>query len=40
MTLYLQEGRGLSPLLTGLCFVPQVAGRSRWPGVIVAGTTA
>jgi len=26
MTLYLQEGRGLSPLLTGLCFVPQVAG--------------
>ena len=26
MTLYLQEGRGLSPLLTGLCFVPQAAG--------------
>ena len=26
MTLYLQEGRGLSLLLTGLCFVPQVAG--------------
>src|SRR5580700_8601868 len=26
VTLYLQEGRGLSPLLTGLCFVPQAAG--------------
>jgi MFS family permease len=26
MTLYLQEGRGLSALLTGLCFVPQAAG--------------
>jgi EmrB/QacA subfamily drug resistance transporter len=26
MTLYLQEGRGLSPVLTGLCFVPQAAG--------------
>jgi hypothetical protein len=26
MTLYLQEARGLSPLLTGLCFVPQAAG--------------
>jgi EmrB/QacA subfamily drug resistance transporter len=25
-TLYLQEGRGLSPALTGLCFVPQAAG--------------
>jgi predicted MFS family arabinose efflux permease len=25
-TLYLQEGRGLSPVLTGLCFVPQAAG--------------
>ncbi len=25
VTLYLQEGRGLSPLLTGLCFVPQAA---------------
>ena len=26
ISLYLQEGRGLSPLLTGLCFVPQAAG--------------
>jgi hypothetical protein len=26
VALYLQEGRGLSPLLTGLCFVPQAAG--------------
>ena len=26
VSLYLQEGRGLSPLLTGLCFVPQAAG--------------
>jgi MFS family permease len=26
VTLYLQEGRELSPLLTGLCFVPQAAG--------------
>jgi EmrB/QacA subfamily drug resistance transporter len=26
LTLYLQDGRGLSPLLTGLCFVPQAAG--------------
>ena len=26
MTLYLQEGRGLSPLLAGLCFVPQAVG--------------
>ena len=26
MTLYLQEGRGLSALLTGVCFVPQAAG--------------
>jgi EmrB/QacA subfamily drug resistance transporter len=26
ITLYLQEGRGLSPVLTGLCFVPQAAG--------------
>jgi MFS family permease len=26
VTLYLQEGRHLSPLLTGLCFVPQAAG--------------
>jgi EmrB/QacA subfamily drug resistance transporter len=25
-TLYLQEGRGLSPVFTGLCFVPQAAG--------------
>jgi len=25
-TLYLQEGRGLSPVLTGLCFIPQAAG--------------
>jgi MFS family permease len=29
VTLYLQEGRHLSPLLTGLCFVPQQLGRSR-----------
>jgi EmrB/QacA subfamily drug resistance transporter len=26
VTLYLQEGRGLSPVLSGLCFVPQAAG--------------
>jgi EmrB/QacA subfamily drug resistance transporter len=26
VTLYLQEGRGLSPVLTGLCFIPQAAG--------------
>ena len=26
LTLYLQEGRGLSPVLTGLCFVPQAVG--------------
>ena len=26
LTLYLQEGRGLSPVFTGLCFVPQAAG--------------
>jgi EmrB/QacA subfamily drug resistance transporter len=26
LTLYLQEGRNLSPLLTGLCFVPQAVG--------------
>jgi EmrB/QacA subfamily drug resistance transporter len=26
VTLYLQEGRGLSPLVTGLCFIPQAAG--------------
>ena len=26
MTLYLQEGRGLRPLLTGLCFIPQAFG--------------
>ncbi len=26
MTLYLQEGRGLRPLLTGLCFIPQAVG--------------
>ena len=26
VTLYLQDGRGLSPVLTGLCFVPQAAG--------------
>jgi EmrB/QacA subfamily drug resistance transporter len=26
LTLYLQEGRGLSPVLTGLCFIPQAAG--------------
>ena len=26
VTLYLQQGRGLSPVLTGLCFVPQAAG--------------
>jgi EmrB/QacA subfamily drug resistance transporter len=25
-TLYLQDGRGLSPVLTGLCFIPQAAG--------------
>jgi EmrB/QacA subfamily drug resistance transporter len=26
LTLYLQDGRGLSPVLTGLCFLPQAAG--------------
>src|SRR5580658_10077279 len=26
VTLYLQEGRGLSPVFTGLCFIPQAAG--------------
>jgi EmrB/QacA subfamily drug resistance transporter len=26
VTLYLQDGRGLSPVLTGLCFIPQAAG--------------
>src|SRR5262249_1760444 len=26
ISLYLQQGRGLSPVLTGLCFVPQAAG--------------
>jgi EmrB/QacA subfamily drug resistance transporter len=26
VTLYLQEGRGLSPVYTGLCFIPQAAG--------------
>jgi DHA2 family methylenomycin A resistance protein-like MFS transporter len=26
VTLYMQEGRALSPALTGLCFVPQAAG--------------
>jgi DHA2 family methylenomycin A resistance protein-like MFS transporter len=26
VTLYLQDGRGLSPLVTGLCFIPQAAG--------------
>jgi MFS family permease len=26
VTLYLQEGRDLSPLLTGLCFIPQAVG--------------
>ncbi len=26
MTLYLQDGRGLSPVLTGLCFIPQAVG--------------
>jgi EmrB/QacA subfamily drug resistance transporter len=26
VTLYLQEGRGLRPLVTGLCFIPQAAG--------------
>jgi EmrB/QacA subfamily drug resistance transporter len=26
LTLYLQEGRGLPPVLTGLCFVPQAVG--------------
>jgi hypothetical protein len=25
-TLYLQDGRGLSPVLTGLCFLPQAVG--------------
>ena len=26
VTLYLQDGRGLDPVLTGLCFIPQAAG--------------
>ncbi|HTX63127.1 MAG TPA: MFS transporter [Acidimicrobiales bacterium] len=26
VTLYLQEGRGLSPVVTGLCFIPQAVG--------------
>ncbi len=26
VTLYLQEGRGLRPILTGLCFIPQAVG--------------
>jgi EmrB/QacA subfamily drug resistance transporter len=26
VSLYLQEGRGLNPVLTGLCFIPQAAG--------------
>ena len=26
VALYLQEGRALSPVLTGLCFIPQAAG--------------
>ncbi|MBV9794511.1 MAG: MFS transporter [Actinobacteria bacterium] len=26
ITLYLQQGRALSPILTGLCFIPQAAG--------------
>ncbi len=26
VTLYLQEGRGLTPLFTGLCFIPQAVG--------------
>jgi EmrB/QacA subfamily drug resistance transporter len=26
LTLYLQDGRGLRPVLTGLCFIPQAAG--------------
>ena len=26
LTLYLQDARGLSPVLTGLCFIPQAAG--------------
>ena len=39
LTLYLQEGRGLSPLLTGLCFVPQAAGAFALagPGRLVPG---
>jgi hypothetical protein len=28
VTLYLQEGRHLSAVLTGLCFVPQAVGLS------------
>ena len=39
VTLYLQEGRGLSPVLTGLCFVPQAAGAFALagPGRLVPG---
>ena len=37
VTLYLQEGRGLSPLLTGLCFVPQAAGAFSLAGPQQAG---
>jgi EmrB/QacA subfamily drug resistance transporter len=33
VTLYLQEGRGLSPVLTGLCFLPQAAGAFALSGL-------
>ena len=33
-TLYLQEGRGLSPVLTGLCFVSQAAGAFALSGPV------
>ena len=31
VALYLQQGRGLSPLMTGLCFIPQAAGAFPCP---------
>ena len=39
MSLYLQEGRGLSPLLTGLCFVPQAAGAFALAGPASPGSS-
>ena len=38
VTFYLQEGRGLSPVLTGLCFIPQAAGAFALSGPAQAGS--